>query len=84
MADDPLFRDQRTEAGALLRSGLDLVTQMEIPPGKTLVGVVVADKDSRVLGFAVRTGKGWEFHGQVSQEVAAGKKGIRATLAVVI
>lgn len=84
MAGDPLFPNQRTEAGALLRSGLDLVTQMEIPPGKTLLGAVVVDHDQRVLGFAVRTKAGWEFKGQISQEVQAGKKGIRVAAAVVL
>lgn len=84
MADDPLFPNQRTEAGALLRSGLDLITEMEIPPGKHLIGAVVVDKDQRTLGVAVRTKAGWELKGEISQAVQDGRKGIRVRAALVI
>lgn len=73
----------RTEAGALLRTGLDLVRDMPVPEGKRLIGAVVVDGDQRVIGFAAKLPKGWELHGQVSQQVQDGKKGIRVAAAVV-
>jgi hypothetical protein len=36
-----------------------------------------------VIGFAAKLPKGWELHGQISQEVRDGKKGIRVAGAVV-
>lgn len=78
------FPSTRTEAGALLRTGLDLVQEMTVPPGKRLIGAVVVDKDTRVIGFAAKLPKGWEFHGTISQDVKDGKKGIRVAGAVVI
>lgn len=77
------FPTPRTEAGALLRTGLDLATAMAVPEGKRLIGAVVVDRDQRVVGFAAKLPKGWELHGQISQDVAAGKKGIRVAGVVV-
>lgn len=74
----------RTEAGAILRTGLDLVRDMPIPEGKRLIGAVVVDGDTRVIGFATKLPKGWELHGQISQQVKDGKKGIRVAAAVVL
>lgn len=82
--DALILPNTRTAAGAILRRGLDLATELEIPPGKRLMGVVVVDKDERVLGIAYRNAKGWEFKGEVSQAVAEGRQGIRARVAVVI
>ena len=48
-----------------------------------LIGVVVVEGDTRVIGFAAKLPKGWELHGQISQEVRDGKKGIRVAGAVV-
>jgi len=79
----PDWTGQRTEAGALLRTGLDLVQEMAVPSGKRLIGVVVVDKTQRVIGFAAKLPKGWELHGTISQDVAAGKAGIRVAGAVV-
>lgn len=73
----------RTEAGALLRTGLDLATAMAVPAGKRLIGAVVVDADTRVIGFAAKLPKGWELHGTISQDVASGKRGIRVAGVVV-
>lgn len=73
----------RTEAGALLRTGLDLAAAMTVPEGKRLIGALVVDADTRVIGFAAKLPKGWELHGAISQDVAAGKKGIRVAGVVV-
>ena len=76
--------DRRTEAGALLRSGLDAIRRqsLPIPSGRTGVVAVVADASGVEVGAAVMTARGWTIEASVRAAVHEGRKGLRAAVSV--
>lgn len=68
-----MLTDQRTEAGALLRSGLDQVARLPLPPGKRGRAVVVTDLQQIEVGMAWQTARGWRIDATVSAAVRGGR-----------
>lgn len=66
--------EQRTEAGALLRSGLEILSQNTLPDGVNGQVVVVTDMKDAYVGAAWRTKQGWTVDVGVSAAVRGGRQ----------
>ena len=65
--------EQRTEAGALLRSGLDQIARLPLPEGKRGRAVVVTDLQQVEIGVAWQTARGWRIDASVSAAIRGGR-----------
>jgi len=66
--------ERRTDQGALLRSGIDFVKQLEVPEGKRGIAAVVADEQGAVVGVAFVTHEGkLEWKGGVQTAFRQGR-----------
>lgn len=76
--------EQRTEAGALLRSGLDAIAKqaMTVPEGRRGVVAVVVDERGAEVGAAFLTARGWTVEASVRAAVKDGRK-VQAAVKVV-
>lgn len=76
-----MLTDQRTEAGALLRSGLEQVARLPLPAGKRGRAVVVTDLEQVEVGMAWQTARGWRIDASVSTAIKGGRA-VRAAVSV--
>lgn len=76
--------EQRTEAGALLRAGLDAIAKqaMTVPEGRRGVVAVVVDERGAEVGAAFLTKRGWTVEASVRAAVKDGRK-VQAAVKVV-
>lgn len=67
--------DRRTEAGALLRSGLDAIAKqaMTVPNGRRGVVAVVVDQHGAEVGAAFLTARGWTVEASVRAAMREGR-----------
>ncbi len=65
--------EQRTEAGALLRTGLALAEQAPLPDGAKGQIVMATDLHDVYVGVAVRTKRGWRVDAGISAAVRDGR-----------
>lgn len=63
---------QRTEAGAILRSGLNQVA-LAIPPGARGIAVLVIDSTGAEVGAAWKTDRGWTIEQALRVAVREGR-----------
>lgn len=69
----PVF-EQRTAAGALLRSGLDQIAQLPpLAPGKKGRAAIVTDGTGLGVGVAWVTPQGWRVDAHVSTAIKHGR-----------
>lgn len=79
---DPVpVRGLRTDAGALLRSGLDQIAALPLPEGSKGQLVVVTDLQEYYIGTAIRLPKGWQIDAGISGAIRDGKT-LKATASV--
>lgn len=65
--------EQRTEAGALLRSGLALAEQVPLPDDANGQLVMATDLHDAYVGVAIRTKKGWRIDAGISAAIRDGR-----------
>lgn len=75
--------ERRTEAGTLLRAGLDAIERqaMTVPEGRRGVVAVVLDETGAEVGAAFLTKRGWTVEASVRAAVKDGRK-VQAALKV--
>lgn len=73
--------DQRTEAGALLRSGLAEVERIAIPAGRKGRAVVVTDLQDVRIGMAWQLPNGWQVDANVTAAIKGGRR-VKASASV--
>ncbi|WP_291988333.1 hypothetical protein [Luteitalea sp.] len=69
------MNERRTEAGALLRTGLEEMERQikAVPTGRKGTVVVVWTNDQVALGTAWHTARGWDISASLSAAVTDGK-----------